>query len=49
MNKVQAIPIEFQEWLSEIAKNWETSKGFKINNVDILKSMVKQFKGKFII
>jgi DNA-binding ferritin-like protein (Dps family) len=49
LNKIQKLPEEFDEWLEEIEKEWESIKGFKINRTDILRNMVKQFKGKFII
>jgi len=49
LNKTQKLPDEFVEWLEEIEKEWMAIKGFEIHRTDILRNMVKQFKGKFII
>lgn len=43
------IPEELNIWIEDIQKEFETKRGFQPSKADILKNIVKQFRGKFIV
>ena len=43
------IPIEFEGWIKDIQKEFEKKRGFIPSKADILKNIVKQFRGQFIV
>ena len=43
------IPPEFDVWITNIMEEFEKKRGFKPSRADILKNIVKQFKGQFIV
>ena len=43
------IPLEFDGWITNIMEEFEKKRGFKPSRADILKNIVKQFKGQFIV
>jgi hypothetical protein len=47
--KTVRIPIEFIEWVKVIQDEFEKVRGFRPSQMDVLKNMVSQFKGKFIV
>lgn len=42
-------PKEFSLWLLAIQKEFNDRRGFFPSKMDIMKNIVKQFKGKFIV
>jgi hypothetical protein len=43
------VPSELNIWVEEIQKEFQKLRGFTPNKPDIIRNIVKQFKGKFIV
>ena len=48
-NESVRVPVEFDNWITEIQKEFEKKRGFSPTKPDIIRNIVKQFKGQFIV
>jgi hypothetical protein len=46
---VYRVPIEFDNWINKIIQEFEKTRGFRPSKADILRNILKQFEGKFIV
>ena len=47
--KIARDPKEMTEWINQIQREIEKNRGYRPRYVDIKRSIVNQFKGKFIV
>jgi len=46
---IMRVPVELEKWVEDIQAEFEKIRGFKPNKPDVVKNILKQFRGKFIV